>query len=609
MLSSVDHRGLAVGFDTLKSLVEWAGELSFVPKLLLTIIVLVLFVGGAALFVVLAWTRPPGIVYDAEVVELKRAALDPVSGMIEPFPGFPYYSEASDHPTQWPPRLFQDREGLAALIEKSISAEVKAELQNWPQRLQVLNLVGGDIDESLVEYARLRLLLAENRNSPEAIRQIVGPHAAQALAALERKRAEIARSLPNRMLALRVRNEKSVDAEHFTVEVQVAGAVYDVTLNLQGQAAKSQQWTPNRFSVEIPRLRPGYTADVQVWYQYQPLSERVFAGRRDVEWGATEGVVIQNLGISNNRARQDSALLDDLEPYHRYPVDPVRGSPTFGRLPEPPPPPARPRAQPAVQPLPSGPGPYALLIATQSFGKQPTEAEAKAATEALAKALASFRIALAQLAGRDGAWLYEHVVAAKAGYNSFAGAFLMEGGLRAILRADRPLDVAALPGWAEISAAGSAAFEHRPWNEARYEAVLHFFTDDDAREDSKRLLTQPLPLSDIFDETRARAGERNAVAPVFADLLRFAAERLKRQYGLAYTLRKSDEQPPFYLVVRGTPVSENFYLPAAWIALAEAGGAIATPVAGLRARLSRLYDYAEQSRQLAPAEFAAIFDP
>ncbi|MBI4246710.1 MAG: hypothetical protein HY614_05930 [Candidatus Rokubacteria bacterium] len=567
----------------------------------------------------------PGIVYDAAVVELIAPAAGGVGALmnlIEPFPGFPYYSPESDAPSQWPPRVFKDRTAFGRRVREALSGAAAEEIARWHSRTPPrLGVTGVARDDPFVWYAQLRLLLTESGGNYARVAADVGPASIRALRELETARRELALELPNRALVLRVRNEQNEDAENFAAEIQIAGAVYDVTLNAVGERARSLEWTPNRFSVDLPRLRPGYTADIQVWYYYLPLESRVFAGAAEVQWAQTEGVVVGNLGISNGRLRRSPRLLGDLRAYHRYGVDPVRGSPTFGRTraPEPRPAPPAPRAEPArprpredAPAAPAAPGPHALLIASKSLGRYQERTDALEAQVRLAQAIAGFSEALAkEVAKSRGSWIYERTTPAEAEFSRFTNAYLLKGGLLAILRVEAPVDLTRLPGWEELRRTGPVHVDLVPWNQAKYEVVLHFVLDPrDARRDSKRLLTRKLALEEIFDLAPARAGTRNAIAPVFADLLRFARERIAFRYRAPATLDNVDDPTdPFYLVVRHQHVSENFYLPAPWMRIAESGESRAATDADLHARLSRLYDYAERSRELSADEFAAIFGP
>lgn len=67
---------------------------------------------------------PPGIVYEIAIVRLFQQSEDAIASPeeeFEPYPGFPYYSELSDKPTEWPPRVFKDRTQFHVEIGKAFS--------------------------------------------------------------------------------------------------------------------------------------------------------------------------------------------------------------------------------------------------------------------------------------------------------------------------------------------------------------------------------------------------------------------------------------------------------------------------------------------------------
>jgi hypothetical protein len=128
----------------------------------------------------------------------------------------------------------------------------------------------------------------------------------------------------------------------------------------------------------------------------------------------------------------------------------------------------------------------------------------------------------------------------------------------------------------------------------------------DTKHDSKRLLTTALGLDLIFDLAKAKAGTRNAIGAKFGDLLNLSRSHLSKYYQESFTLNDSSDNPPFYIVVRGQEVSENFYLPLQWEASADAL-ASPTPNSQLETCLSRLYDYGDQSREVSDTVFKRIF--
>lgn len=174
---------------------------------------------------------------------------------------------------------------------------------------------------SLIQrYARLRLLLRiKSKSDYGQVVSTVGPHAARALRRLEDYRKKLLDGLPNRLFVLRVRNQSSQDAEDFILELKVGGEVYDVTVNGENGKAQSLESSPDHIVVNISRIRPGNTTDIQVWYRYLPLSKRVFPDPADFEWEKTQGIVVLNLGVSNGQVHRINKLLVGLDPYEFYP--------------------------------------------------------------------------------------------------------------------------------------------------------------------------------------------------------------------------------------------------------------------------------------------------
>jgi hypothetical protein len=578
----------------------------------------------------------PGVVYEAAVVELILPTIDPIAAILnqlEPYPGFPYYSDTSDKPTQWPPRVGKDRTAFHGLVEQQLSGAAGAELASWVKHSKpTLQIIGGDEGELDLEqnYARLRSLLTTNHGDFAKIGSIVGPQCAKALATLEAARRKLASNLPNRALILRVRNRQIQDVENFTAEFKVGGSVYDVAVNEEGEKARSLEWSPDRINVDIARLRPGYMVDIEIWYNYLPPERRVFVDAADIEWAKTQGVVIGNLGISNAQLRRSPSLLTDLNAYHRFPIDPVKGSPTFGKLialasapntlhagPANAAPPDALKKDPAdpataATKTPSVAGPQAIVIAMQSLVDFQQKNDALEAQLRLKKAMDDFSSALSDATSKsNGYWIFQNPTPISIRYSNFTGKYGVEGGQLAIVRTDGGIDVTKLSGWQEMQRAGAAKADYIPWDKLRYEVVLHFFSDPrDSKGDSKRLLTRALRLDQIFDLDQAKVGKRNAMSASFGDLLRFSRARLAAHYHAPFTLNNvTEQQKPFYIVVRGEQVSENFYLPAEWMPVAEKPAMRSTKDSDLSGELSRLYDYGDGSRELSQAEFQSIFGP
>ena len=276
-----------------------------------------------------------GVVFDVAVVELiNPIQTNPIQRLmdgIEPFPAFPYYSHSSDDPSAWPPRVFRDRETFAKLIDAFLQKpDVTEALEPWERSsggegLEVLSS-GGRTDEvvRMERLSRIRMFFSQELGGDEPrLTEEFGLAFTESFGKLEGARETLKRNLPNRLMILRVENRQNVDARDFRAEIDVGGYVYDVTLNHEGIGVESLTWSPNHKVVEIDSFRPGYAAEIRVWYQYLPLEQRVFAGPADVIREHTQGITVRNLTISDGLARRDRTLLAHLEAYNRLDVDPT----------------------------------------------------------------------------------------------------------------------------------------------------------------------------------------------------------------------------------------------------------------------------------------------
>lgn len=181
-----------------------------------------------------------------------------------------------------------------------------------------------DENQALIQlYTQLRMARfeAEDDGKLAEFEQRLGPILAAGVRQLEEYRDQILADNPNRFLLLRIQNPGSVDLKGFVVELDVAGAVYDVTWN--GQREEGITHGPFKVRVEVARIPTNFDAELRVWYRYQELSKRVFAGPKDAEWERTQGVRVRNLTAANTVIERDPSLLQNFESHHRYDVDPV----------------------------------------------------------------------------------------------------------------------------------------------------------------------------------------------------------------------------------------------------------------------------------------------
>ena len=559
--------------------------------------------------------------YDTAIVEMiypAESVYGSIMNQIEAFPAFPYFSPESDHPSQWPPQIFNERDAFFKAIVQRLSGPAAMELATWRKNNPPkIKRPGTPETDPVYNYSMVRYSLTESGRDFETVRNEIGPACAEALIDLEQMRRGLEENVPNRLLIVRVLNQGDEDITNFRTDISINGSVYDITVNSMGKQAKSEEWTPNRFSIEVPLLQPNYKIDLFVWYYYQPLASKVFPGPMDLKWAQTEGIVIENMVASGVKVIESDHLLNDLPAYNRYPVDPIRNSPTFGRL-------AlsadeEEKAEDAQEnveedhsylrvAVPQGEGPYALFFNIQVNKSYRQKNDSYEALAILSNALTSFYEALKTAASnKGGSVVYEYIIPVEAGFNNFTGQYSVSGSLLAIFKTNELIAFTELPGVDVIKNITTINADYIPWASAKYDVVLHFFTDTkDTAGDSKRVLTNKLHLDDIFDTTNKENGS-NIISPFFKRLLQFTRNSLEKYYKKNFTLEQEGKATaPFYIVARNSMVSENVYLPKEWMKIEDVDIFEHEEKATLAASLSRLYDYANHSEELDKKEFERL---
>lgn len=276
--------------------------------------------------------------FDTAVLRMFNPLDEPIIGTLhdsyEPFPGIPFYSHPSDHPTAWPPRVNRDRHEFAKKIEAFVQREdVVTSLQRIEKEgagsTQFFTSAGPSEQKHLALmalYSRLRMFRwnCQQKEDDNKLLRTLGQDVLAGLLELEQARDEIKSQMPNRLFILQVINHGARNASDFRAEIDVGGAIYDVTLNEEQGHARQPTWTPTHLTIEIPRLPPTYQAEVRVWYKYLDLKSRVFPGPGDFLWEETQGIRIKNISVSDGRVLRDQSFLKEIEAYERYDVDPSK---------------------------------------------------------------------------------------------------------------------------------------------------------------------------------------------------------------------------------------------------------------------------------------------
>jgi hypothetical protein len=271
-----------------------------------------------------------GCVYDIAVVEMiqpaKQGRMAQLMNRIETLPAFPFYSDLTDDPTQWPPRAHRDRQDFVNLVIGFLSqARVRELVARWEAgsqdlKLELLGNNGTSEHTALAQsYMRLRMFYADH---PDAFRAAFDRDFQEGFVKLERARDQLAGTYPNRLMILRVENRGSQDVKNFRAEIDAAGPVYDVVLNEEEGQAKSMPWSPAHKVIEIETLRPADQAEIRVWYTRASL-DPLFSGPTDLVWEKAQGIRVRNIAVSNGRLSRNKSLLANVEAYTRFPVDPA----------------------------------------------------------------------------------------------------------------------------------------------------------------------------------------------------------------------------------------------------------------------------------------------
>jgi len=276
----------------------------------------------------------PRLGYGVVVFRLFDPLASPVAQLmqrIELFPGFPYYSRESDHPSYWPPRVYADRQKLhQLLVEFFDDPDLKERLKKDPSfKEDAVQLLGGgpgrtrerEFDQ-YISSARSHLL--EVAQDQQALMNLLGPDLFRRFQQVEQTREGLREWFPNRLAVVRVRNAANRDVNDLGVELEIAGAVYDHKIIADPEKVQNSSWEADAHRVTFERLPSGYTAEIRIWYLYQSVSERAFPDKIDIINDLTQGIRIVNIAGRRTDVRYDERLIKDLTGYDRLYIGDAR---------------------------------------------------------------------------------------------------------------------------------------------------------------------------------------------------------------------------------------------------------------------------------------------
>jgi len=309
-----------------------AGSASVLHKILDKIFVIALVTTVLSLAAYLApkvvprdWLeQPPQLQYGVAVFRMFDPNQDPLAKVLqttELYPGFPWFSEESDHPSAWPPRVFSDRQKLhkeyASFytdpdVRRHLAAApgfnpkmVETIRDGPPDRTGELELAG------YIASAR-GYLYDRTEKDPSSVASILGPVNAKRFTQIETDRTALRDDYPNRYAVVRVRNAGRQDVSDLIIELEVAGEIYDCVIDADPDKVQTSSWDGRAQRVSFKKLPSGYSAQVRIWYQYESVSERVFPDEINFIQELTQGIRILNIAATQTRVSYSPTLLADL---------------------------------------------------------------------------------------------------------------------------------------------------------------------------------------------------------------------------------------------------------------------------------------------------------
>jgi hypothetical protein len=236
----------------------------------------------------------------------------------ELYPGFPYFSRESDHPSAWPPRVSRDRHTLfESYLDVLTRYDSEIQAAKIPKNMQLFGISDREGKRTQIEtLVNMRSwYYSDMGENSRALARVLGPDAARAFLKVEKARSELRNDFPNRFALLRIKNTGKVDARDITVELDINGALYDHTISADVEHTRGAAYDRAGRRIVIERMLPGYVVELRFWYRYLPVSARVFPDEKDIILDVTQGVVINNIAASGGRAIYNRSMVEDVRAY------------------------------------------------------------------------------------------------------------------------------------------------------------------------------------------------------------------------------------------------------------------------------------------------------
>lgn len=272
----------------------------------------------------------PTIKYGLLIVRLfnpSETGMGQVLALVEPYPGFPYYSRESDHPSQWPPRVHKDRESLYQAYRSFFcSADTQAKIQAERARtqdessLQILRSAPAfandeetQIDE-LIASSRMFLNSASETDG-ELLVRILGEEDAARFHEIEQQRQLMAERMPNRLAIIRAKNTSRNNLKNVEFELELHGALYDSLVTSDDKGEQRDVWDAGRSRICIDDVPPNYEVEINIWYWFQTTKGKAFPDKIDFIHEIRQGLAIANATVDDGQVVFDKNILRALPTY------------------------------------------------------------------------------------------------------------------------------------------------------------------------------------------------------------------------------------------------------------------------------------------------------
>jgi hypothetical protein len=251
----------------------------------------------------------------------------PITAQMETFVGFPFYSYQSDHPSHWPPRVYEDRQIFGKSVLQFIrnseySKRIRAAAGKAQTMIQKVTSAPMDADDAkkfadFNTYCRLRALFnLDLKRDAAAFAKQIGKKASAAFLDLEKARVAESQKMPNRLLTIAFKHSQGLELKDVAIDFEIIGNVYDLVVNNHRpfDRARIENMTIKRSVYNTVPIPGNVTTFFRLWYKFRPLEERSQLQLMPIHFKseATHGFLLYRLAAEGlDRVAREDLILDE----------------------------------------------------------------------------------------------------------------------------------------------------------------------------------------------------------------------------------------------------------------------------------------------------------